>query len=41
MQKRQVAQLQPGYNIQQRIRHDEKYRNYSEYAKKYCLFGST
>ena len=35
MQKnKQYSHFQAGYNIQQRIRQDEKYRDYGEYAKK-------
>ena len=34
MQQKKVGQFQAGYNIQQRVRADEKYQNYAEYAKK-------
>ncbi len=33
MQKK-VAHFQAGYNISQRVKADEKYKNYAEYAKK-------
>ncbi len=34
MQKKQLAHFKAGYNVEQRIRADEKYRDYAEYAKK-------
>ena len=34
MQRSKYAQLQAGYNIQQRIKADEKYREYADYARK-------
>jgi len=31
---RKMPHFQAGYNIQQRVKADEKYRDYAEYAKK-------
>ncbi|CDW87259.1 UNKNOWN [Stylonychia lemnae] len=41
MQKNQYAHFQAGYNIQQRVKGDEKYRDYAEYAKKIEAIGRT
>ena len=34
MQGKKYAHFQAGYNIEQRVKADDKYRNYAEYANK-------
>ena len=41
MQKQSYNPLKPGYNIEQRVKQDNKYAEYGEYAKKMQAIGRT